>query len=329
MEMAREPRQILPNHLTEITIKTFQSRFLLAPSKMVNKIIAGIVGRAQRVHKLRIVSIVVMSNHAHVLVVPDSPEQLEAFCRDVASQISKKVGRDLHDWKDGVSRRRYSSIVVTNEEAAQAERLAYLLSHGPKESLCRHPRHWLGLHCVDELMNGYTQIEGTWVNQKKLYDARREHDRKTRGKRGPKPPRPTAADFMTRESIVLSKLPCWEHLTDDEYTRQIRELVASILKRYESERRGAPQRPVTPTFDNPEHRPARTNSSPRPTCHAASRRERNRFRELRRRFLEHYWAASAMFRRGQLDAIDLFPMPCFLPRIRPQPNAPSLALAPA
>jgi hypothetical protein len=123
--MAREPRQILPTYLTEITLKTFQSRFLLAPSSMVNQIIAGIVGRAQRLHKLRIVSIIVMSNHAHVLVVPDSPEQIEAFCRDVASQISKKVGRDLRDWKDGVFRRRYSAIVVTNEEAAQAERLAY------------------------------------------------------------------------------------------------------------------------------------------------------------------------------------------------------------
>jgi hypothetical protein len=47
-----------------------------------------------------------------------------------------EIGRkDMHDWPGAMWSRRYQPIVVSDEEAAQVERLRYHLAHGVKECL--------------------------------------------------------------------------------------------------------------------------------------------------------------------------------------------------
>ncbi len=43
-----------PGHLTEITIKTFQARFLLAPNKLVNSLFLGVLARAQAKYEMKL-----------------------------------------------------------------------------------------------------------------------------------------------------------------------------------------------------------------------------------------------------------------------------------
>ena len=54
--------------LVEVTCRTIQGRFLLRPSPELNKIILGVLGKAQSLYPLEIVAYVWMSTHFHLLL---------------------------------------------------------------------------------------------------------------------------------------------------------------------------------------------------------------------------------------------------------------------
>jgi REP element-mobilizing transposase RayT len=303
---------VYPGHLTEITIKTFQSRFLLAPNRLVNALILGVLAMAQRKYGMTICAVVVMSNHAHLLVVPKSGNQLNLFCQYLNSNVSTEIGR-LRRWSGGIFRRRYADVVVTHEEAAQVSRLRYLLSHGVKESLVRRPQDWPGVHCAKALLRGRFEMVGKWVDRTELYEARR---RAKSGRRPHRERRPSEAEYTSTQTVTLSKLPCWETLSDDEYFQEVRNLVEVILDEYADVRTSVPRGvPRYLTRQDPEHRPTSTSKRPKPFCHAASRSERSRYREQRREWLLQYRLAAASLREGRREALDLFPPEAFLPRL--------------
>ena len=308
--MARKPRHILPGYLTEITLKTFQARFLLSPNPLLNRLVVGVFAMAQMLTGLEICAVIVMSNHLHLLCVPDSEHQLMRFCQYIGSSISKEVGK-LRNWTGGIFRRRYSDIVVTHEPGAQVARLRYLLSHGVKESLCRRPQDWPGVNSVTALLSGQNRLEGIWIDRTSLWEANRKATRK-KARRGK---RPRTADHTDNVVLHLSKLPVWRELSDEAYRAHVKELIDEILDEFEEERMRAPKNPREALVEQPEYRPQKTKSSPKPECHAASTAERRRFLELRREFLRAYSEASALLREGVRRAIDLFPDGSFLPPI--------------
>lgn len=306
--MPRGPRQIHPGHLTEITMKTFQARFLLTPSKLVNRLILGVLAMAQQKYEMTVCAVVVMSNHIHLLVVPKSEKQVMRFCQYVGSNLSREVGR-VRGWFGGIFRRRYADIVVTHEVAAHVGRLEYLLSHGVKEGLVRRPQDWPGVHSVKALL-GSLRMVGEWVDRTGLYEARRRSRR--RGTRKAK--RPRVADYTETKVLELSKLPAWKHLSDAEYKQAVSDLVDSILEKYEETRKSTPKDgPRRVLAHDPEHRPARTKRSPKPVCHAATREERRKYHQLRREFVGAYLAASALVKAKSKEAFDFYPSGSFLP----------------
>jgi REP element-mobilizing transposase RayT len=96
--MARRIRGCLAGHLVEITTRTLQGRFLLKPSPQANASIKGVLGRAQRRTGMKICACVFLSNHYHLLVVPESEHQLAEFMEFLNSNIARQLGR-LHGWR--------------------------------------------------------------------------------------------------------------------------------------------------------------------------------------------------------------------------------------
>ena len=130
--MARKLRYIPPSlspSLVFVTCRTIQGRFLFRPGPDFNDLFLGILGRAQRRHDMRICGVCVMSSHFHLLLVVDDARQLARFMRDLKSKLAREVNR-LTGWRGTVFQRRYDMAVVTEEEAAQIDRLVYTLSHG-------------------------------------------------------------------------------------------------------------------------------------------------------------------------------------------------------
>src|SRR5947199_1711424 len=77
--MARKLRFIPdPHTLVSITGRTVQGRFLFKPGAIFNDRLLGILGRAQRRHNITLIAISVLSNHFHILAVPESIKQLAA-----------------------------------------------------------------------------------------------------------------------------------------------------------------------------------------------------------------------------------------------------------
>jgi hypothetical protein len=76
--------------------------------------------------------------------VVEDAQQISGFMRDVKSKLAREVNR-LTRWQGHVFERRYDMAVVTEEEGAQIERLAYVLANGVKENLVERVRDWPGV----------------------------------------------------------------------------------------------------------------------------------------------------------------------------------------
>lgn len=102
--------------LVEITNRTVQGRFLFCPSRELNDVVLGILGRAQRLHPIRVCHVAVLSNHIHLLLDVDDAQQVSDFMEYVNGNLAREVNR-LTGW-----RTRPSSAVISGR-GRKAEKL--------------------------------------------------------------------------------------------------------------------------------------------------------------------------------------------------------------
>jgi|CXWL01.1.fsa_nt_gi REP element-mobilizing transposase RayT len=289
--MSRKLRHVPPNCLFELTCRTFQNRPLLQPLPSVRDLILGILGRAQRIYGLEIHALVFLSTDYHLLVTARDARQLSLFMGYVNSNVARGVGR-LIGWSDRFWGRRYEAIPVSSEDAAQLSRLRYLLSNGVKEGLVVRPEDWPGAHSVDALL-GVGLLEGTWIDRTRWHEARRS--RKSSD----------AKEFATTERVVLTPLPCLQHI-DAEVRRQVvRDLIDSIVEEGAALRRASGRPPLgveAILLQEPTSRPAAVERSPAPWVHAATQAVRNQFREAYQVFSAAFRAAAERLKAGDTKA---------------------------
>ncbi|HXE99212.1 MAG TPA: transposase, partial [Solirubrobacterales bacterium] len=149
--------------LVEVTCRTLHGRFLLRPSSELNSLIIGILARAQRLYSVRVCAFAFLSNHFHLLLSVDDAQQLARFMGYLNSNLAREAGR-LANWRERFWSRRYDSILVTDEDRAQVQRLKYVLSQGCKEGLVRRPQDWPGVHSVRAML-GEETLEGLWFDR--------------------------------------------------------------------------------------------------------------------------------------------------------------------
>lgn len=294
--------------LFEITTRTVQGRFLLRPGPQLNRIILGILGRAQRRYGVELHAFVFLSNHYHLLATVQSAHQLALFVGYLNANLAKEAGR-LHGWREKFWSRRYQAIPVSEEEAAQLDRLRYVLSHGAKEGLVRSPRDWPGVHSIDALL-GDSALKGLWFSRTREYAARQRGEEFN------------PLEHAETERVTLTPLPCFRHLDEDPRRARINELVAEIeataRQRYqELELEPLGRRAIQ--RQEPTARPNKIKKASAPLVHAATKRVRRAFFEAYHTFVATYRQASERLLLG--DTATLFPEGCFLP------SRPALAFA--
>lgn len=277
--------------LVEVTCRTIHGRFLLKPSRRLNKITLGVLGRAQRKHPVGIIALVFLSNHYHLLLWVADARRLSAFMNYFNGNLAKEAGR-IANWRDHFWSRRYQSIVVSDEPAAQIARLEYILSHGVKEGLVRRPADWPGVQSVHAIVEG-RPLRGAWVNRTKAFNAT------LRGKKLSKD------DIESTETVSLSPLPCWAHLDATTYRERVAELIAGI------EKAGRESSPAHAQPDSAYERPLRSKRSPAPYFHCASKRVRRELYAAYSWFVAAYREATERLSRG--DPSPGFPKGSFPP----------------
>jgi REP element-mobilizing transposase RayT len=285
-----------------ITCRTIHGRLLFRPSPELNEIFVGVLARAQRRYGVSISSVVCLSNHYHLILRVDSAFRLARFMGYLNSNLGREIGR-LRQWPDKVFSRRYQATLISDEEAAQVERLKYILSHGCKEDLVERPGEWPGVHCVEALTQG-TPLTGYWFDRTQEFAARRRREDYDRLR------------YATREMLVLDPLPCWSHLAPEQYRRRILALVAEIEEEAAVRRSRIGARPLGREGvlqQDPHHRPAKVKKSPAPLVHAASRAVRRQLWEAYAWFVASYRDAAERLRAGHRDVP--FPPGCFPPAL--------------
>ena len=309
--MPRRLRFIPPEGaVVEVTTRTVQSRLLLKPSRYLNSIILGVLGRAQRRYDVRIHDFFFMSNHYHLLISVDSALQLARFMGYFNGNLAKEVAR-LTGWRDKVWSRRYQAILVSSEEKAQLARLRYIASHGLKENLIARANDWPGVSSIKARLAGQDTLEGRWYDRTREFNA---------GRKGLSATRDGLAEV---ETVRLTPLPCLARLSDEETTQTVREIVREIEESAATRRREAGigtlgLREVL--RQDPEARPMNSKRSSAPYSHCESKSERRRLWEAYCWFLSAYLEARERLRAGQHG---VFPEGSF-----PAP-APFVDLAPA
>ncbi len=204
-------------------------------------------------------------------------------------------------WREKFWGRRYQAIPVSEEEAAQAERLRYILAHGVKEGLVEQLRDWPGVSAVRALL-GEETLEGLW------FDRTREHIARRRGIAFER------LDFATPYRLHLEPLPCWAHLSAEEYRKRIAEMVEEIEGQAALQRqlRGlAAKGAVAVLAQEPQAAPERLKKSPAPLFHAASRKVRLELYEGYKYFIAAFRDAAASLRAGEPNVV--FPAGSFPP----------------
>ena len=188
-----------------------------------------------------------MSNHFHALLQVEDAQQLARFMQYVDGNLALEVDR-LVDWPHGLWSRRYQAIVISDEEEAQVGRLKYLLAHGVKEGLVARVEEWPGVHAAGALLHG-KPLEGYWFDRTKEYAAR------NRGEDF------GVMEYATREELVLSPLPCWKHLSAEQYRERVADLVEQIECEGRAERESKGLEPLGVEAilrQNPTTRPNKT-----------------------------------------------------------------------
>jgi len=301
--MARKLRYIPESQtLVFITCRTVQGRFLFRPGSALNDLVLGILGRCQRNYDLTLCAVTALSSHLHLLAVVEDARQIAGFMRDVNSKLAREVSR-LTGWQGHVFERRYDMAVVTEEEAAQVGRLAYILAHGVKEDLVERVRDWPGVQSARALLDG-EPLTGHYFERTREYAARNQRLPFERLR------------FATVEAVVLSPIPCWAHLSVDRYRARVAALVEKIEEDAALRRQQCNQTVVgveAILAKDPQHRPAKLARSPAPLLHAFSKAARKAFYEAYSWFVAAFRNAAEALKAGDRNAP--FPAGSFPPAL--------------
>ena len=274
----------------------------------------GILGKAQEKYPVKIHAAIALNNHYHLILTPDDAEQLADFMEFFNGNLAREAGR-LLDWHGSLWADRYHLVPISPEPEALVERLRYVISNTLKENLVARISDWEGMHCAEALIDG-RPMSGMWYDRAIEYETHRQAERKAARNETPVEPIESGG-FMMPYEVKLAPLPCWKHLS----TAEIRKRVAAMVVELEAE--AAKRREQLGTeivgmekirSQNPLHRPARSKSSQKPPCHAASKAMRERFLQAYSAFVAMFQEASIKLRCGYVKRA-IFPKHSFPPSL--------------
>ena len=159
------------------------------------------------------------------------------------------------------------------------------------------------MHCIKALLAG-EPLMGHWFDRTREYAARNQRQDFERLR------------YATKETVTLSPIPCWAHLSPELYRSRIADLVESIETSVAEERRrtGRSVKDMKEILHrDPQHRPVKLARSPAPLVHAATQAARKEFYGMYSWFVAAFRDAANKLRLG--DRTASFPAGSFPPSL--------------
>ncbi len=241
-------------------------------------------------------------------------DQLADFMEFLNGNLARESGRPL-EWHGSFWADRFHLIPISPEPEALVERLRYVLSNTVKENLVARVSDWKGLHCAEALIDG-KPMSGMWYDRAIEYETNRQAERKAARNRSAVE-RVERGAFMTPYDLKLAPLPCWKDLPPAKIRKKIARMIAEIEADAAKLREDLGTEVVGMEKihkQNSLDRPTRSNRSPKPPCHAASKTMRERFRAAYRAFVAMFQEASLKLKFGRVTQA-IFPKGSFPPSL--------------
>ena len=286
-----------PEAIHLLTNRTESARLYMVPTPDVVQTIGGVIGRYQKLHKVKIYELQFLSNHFHILA--SQPEgNLWKFMTDISREIAKRVNR-INGREGRLWARRYSDQVVL-KDSDQLKAYAYINTNAVHHGLIKDPKDWPGLssyNCKDKRFPFLNYSAYSLAKMRNL-KVRRE-------------------DYTSYYEIEISELPSLcsksRKVKEELKSKEVQEKLNYIWDNNENGYLGLSQ------ILNQQvgRRPGKVKKSPKPPfyskCGLAILRERKAYKIL----VETYREASERFRLGEYDVS--FPEFTFKPSLHYEP----------
>ena len=161
--MPRNNKRFINQTVIEVTFRT-EEGLPLPPKPYIQEILLGILAKAQQLYPVRICSIVVMSNHIHLIFVVLNPGDIYEFVgyikRESAHAINNLLGRNQHTvWQQG-----YDSPCIASAEAVM-NRLAYHYTNPQRAGLVEKIEDYPNINTWEALNSGVQRIPAKRIHR--------------------------------------------------------------------------------------------------------------------------------------------------------------------
>lgn len=290
--MGDRPRWIRAHSAYSEVQRTVDRAFLFKPDEPVRQIIGASAGRALEKHPVKLYWLDMNINHKQTGVAPlsEKPEHIQAvakFHQMFNSLVARGINRFYEREGPLYSSRNRSTVVIDDDSLEQ--QLFYAVTNVVKDGLVDRVAQWKGFSSYHQLATGQ-------IDRFQYIDWTAWHQ--AGGKRCKRSPQ----EFMRTVNVEFSPLPLWEqmrpHKRQAYFRRQLREIEKHFREQREREGRTVLGTRKLENID-PRSRPKTAFiRTCRPICHASTKEAADEYRKLLREFLDQYWHASELWRKG-------------------------------
>ena len=191
-----------------ITTRTAGSKLWFVGDKGLEKLILGALARYQEIHEVKLYGFTLMGNHYHL--VAHFPKRNRAqFMRDFNSAIARLVGRYIEEHgRRSVWARRYAHQVLPRHKDIE-HWFMYVAANPVSSGLVRSIEEYSGYNSFYDASLGIER-QYTWIEWSK-YLLKRRYNATVRPE-----------DFSKEYTLRYSRLPGYEHLSGEEYHRELK-----------------------------------------------------------------------------------------------------------
>lgn len=287
--MARRLRHFKPGVPFEITIRTVDGRFSLAPKEDLVKEQIGALKRAGRMTGVRVLYAVGLSNHLHLIIIGDDANQVGRWASLAFAQMAR-ASQFHHGLTGRIWGRRFRAIPILSVAALRA-RIKYLMAQPccATADLVEKPRQWVGLNAIQAVCDG-VPLEGFYLTARQ---------RRAAVRAGKSVGAMYGNSRAHREVLEFAPVP-WIDPAPHAQRAWFRQLEREVIEEAQVRRSAGKRFPHPSVYrrQNPHQTPKNFERSPAPDCHAANSEERQGFRKTWQQFVAQWREAMARFKQG-------------------------------
>lgn len=221
--MGQQLRIEEPGRRSLITTRTRNSELWFVNNHKAEGTYLGQIAKYQERYTVKLYAAVFQGNHYHLVTEFSAPNRAW-FMRDLNSMIAKLCGRHTTNYPGGTLwARRYAEQALPNKEDVE-EYLFYCALQPVLAGLCEKIEDYPGYNSFNDAVSGRSRVFEVvdWAG----YNQRKRFDSKARIK-----------DFSRSYTLQYSRLPGYEHLSQEEYREVMYKKLEERRQRIVEERR--------------------------------------------------------------------------------------------